>query len=105
MTEAQKLYKEIEKLELEGEHDTALYELFKNLIDNIREENFEFCDEYIEITLQGTLQSDVLVHMLNPLSNFKEELKNWDKLVDVSTSFFIETYGEKRAADLLQVIR
>ena len=105
MSEAEELYKEIEKLEKEGEHDTALYELFKTLLDNIREKNFKFCDEYIEITLQGTLQSDVLVHMLNPLSNFKEELKNWDKLVEASTTFFIETYGEKRATDLLQVIR
>jgi len=88
-----------------GSLEKALVDLYMTLNDEAHiYKNYDNCNKFLKHLSSQILITDILVHVLNALSPIKQELSNWDEFVTLCKNFFIETEGEEKAKQLLNVI-
>jgi len=91
--------------QLDRSLENGLVNLYMLLTDEgLVYKEYDNCNEFIEFLPTQKLNTDVLVHTLNVLSNIKDKLPEWDKFVMICEKYFIETEGQETTKQLLKVI-
>jgi len=98
---ASELWANISK-ELETNEENGLVMLYSSLLDELK--NPIHCDEFLKHVMQYELNSDIIVHILNPVSFIRTKLSNWDGFVTFANKELRKELSAKEVDLILRVI-
>ena len=96
------IWEGVNGLNASGEMQMGLIFLFRHLHESLND--YLYCDNFLNISLNKQLSSDEIVHVLNALSPIKDNLTNWQNFVIHCYELLKAKGGEKYANTLLKVI-
>ncbi len=99
------LWNVVQTLLSEKKKSKGLLVLFSELGELCQlHKDFYTCNEFIKYAYDKIDDSDIIVHILNVLSPYRNHLSFWNEFASKSREVLIELRGEEAAKSLMQVI-
>jgi hypothetical protein len=97
-----KVWQNVTALLSEDREEAALIYLYKSLVDELA--NTTACNTFLKISMDQTMSSDVIVHILNALSPIRFKLDYWKDFQQYAEKSLEKEVGTETAKQLLKVI-